>query len=242
VKSISTIPYAGNSLSDVDDAQIMYAYLGPRKFFSDHVVYSILPLIYARLLFLFVMIYYMLYGWSGLFEPPFDGTQHLLQASILVSICIGYFSIPRFLTTKSKGYPYFLAKSQVDFNDKAPDNIARLRQIFNALEAYNVFLQRNFKIKIKDLCSFYSNVASDTIGSQIEVTNRIYQSFHTDGSCVDQLTPLREIKKTIETAYKKDFVTGFSTRGKIENWISASGLAISLIVALLPFLIHLNHN
>jgi hypothetical protein len=217
-------------------AREMYEFLKPSNFVSDHRIYSILTPVYATAFFILIIMYFYMFGVNGSGQPH-DPFQKLLECALLVSGVIAYSSVLRFSALKrSETYPYFLAKAYLILSQQAENSTIRLRGFFDGLESYNTFLQRNFKIKITDPQSFYSRLASEPLNEQHETIKKISQSFHLGGQDIDELAPLREIKKSVETVYEKDFLTGARTKRKVEDWLQLLGVAVPLLVALVGLL------
>ena len=198
---------ADKYLGDRNSAGHIYEFLKPMRFISDHIIYRILTLIYAAAVTLLVFLLYY-YVPPGTETPGDTLLQDLLYASILVSALIAYSSIPRFATLKWKDYPYYLAKSYFALSETEMELAIRLRYFIQGMEAYNLFLQRNLKIKLRNLQGFYSLLSSDKLTVQQEIINNFCLTFHQEKQNHDKLEPFRGIKNMMETYYKMELVTG----------------------------------
>ena len=65
---------------------------------------------------------------------------------------------------------------------------------------------------------------------------KIGQSFQPAGQDIDELAPLREIKKSMETVYERDLLTSARAKKNVEDWLQLIGLVIPLVVTLLGLL------
>jgi hypothetical protein len=208
----------------------LYEFLRPKNFVSDHRVYSILTPVYVATLLILIVAYFMVR--STLAVSPADPLHGFLNAAMAVAFSIVYTSGLRFFLTRNKGYPYFLANAHLVLSKEATNDVIQVSSFINGLEAYNVFLQRNLKIKIKNIQSFYSTLASDGLKEQHMIMNNVGQAFHEEGN-IYQLEPLRKIKKSMETAYKEDLLTGSGIKRNLQDWLSLLGVAIAAISALI---------
>ena len=169
-------------------------------------------------------------------EQTQDIIKKILEAGIILSFIITYSSIGRFSATKWKEYPYFVAKAYLALIDQATNNAVRLRGFVDGLDQYNLFLERNFKIKINNLRGFCSFMASDEPASRQDIMKKIYECFYQKPEMNDELAPLRELRILMETVYKKDLLVGSYTTRKIQDWLPVAGLVVPLLIALLPLL------
>ena len=193
-------------------------------------IYSILTPVYAIAFFILTLTWFLVLP----SDPP---SKKFLDIAIMVSFVIAYASITRFSVVKtSQTYPYFLAKAYMELSEKAENSAIRLLGFLNGIDSYNAFLQRNFKIKITNPQSFYSLLATEPLNEQQETMKKIGQSFQLAGQDIDELAPLREIKKSMETVYKKDLLTVARAKKNVEDWLQLIGLAIPLVVVLLGVL------
>jgi hypothetical protein len=161
-------------------AQEIYEFLRPAKFVSDHIVYSILTPHYAIAFAILIGTYYLFYGLSIHPGTASEFLQNLLVSGMAVTFAIAYSSIPRFFATRWKDYPYFLAKSYLALSERNTNSITLLHGFIEGIEAYNTFLQRNFKIKIEGLQNFYSLLVGDEMKEQQEIVEKINRTFCLD--------------------------------------------------------------
>ena len=194
---------ADKYLGDRESADYIYEFLGPTRFVSDHYIYRILTLVYAAAFTLLVILLYY-------YVPP--GLEKVLQASILVSGLVAYTSIPRFHTLKIRDYPYYLAKAYFELVETQTELSIKLRYFVEGMEAYNLFLQRDLKLKIKDLQSIYSLLSSDEVTVQQNIIRKVCLAFHQNKQNLDKLEPFREIKNMMQEYYKKEIVAGVSKK------------------------------
>jgi hypothetical protein len=208
-----------------------YEVLKPIRFISDHTIYRRLTLVYAAAFTLLVILLYY-YAPPGNEKPAGDSLQNLLRVSILVTGLIAYTSILRFSMTKWRDYPYYLAKAYFALGEKEKDLPIRLRFLIDGLEAYNLFLQRNLKIKIRDLQTFYSKLSSEDPRVQQDIIKKLCMAFCHSKEDPDELEPFRSIRQTMEKDFKIDLVTGASTRKNLQEWLPLLGLVISSVIAM----------
>lgn len=226
---------ADKYLGDRNSVEHIYEFLKHTRFISDHFVYRILTLVYAAAVTLLVVLLYTFSPPSP--EKPADSLQELFYASILVSGLIAYTSIPRFLTTKWRDYSYYLAKAYFALSETDTEVSIKFRYLVEGMEAYNLFLQRNLKIKIKDLQSFYTLISSDKITVQDEIITSLCTAFHQDKNNHDKLEPLRSINNTMNTYYKKELTTGISKKRTLQDWLPVTGLIISSAIAIIQIFV-----
>jgi hypothetical protein len=212
------------------DAREMYDFLKSNNYVSDHKIYSILTPVYAIATFILTLTRFLVF-------PSDSPSQKFLDIAAMVSFVIAYTSIVRFSVVKrSQTYPYFLAKAYLELSEKAENSTIRLLGFLNGIDSYNAFLQRNFKIKITDPQSFYSRLATEPLNEQHETMKKIGQSFQQAGQDIDELAPLREIKKSMEAVYEKDLLTAARANKNVEDWLKLIGLVIPFVVTLLGLL------
>jgi hypothetical protein len=130
-----------------DSAIALCEFLKPGRFVSEHTLYRALTPVYTAAFFIFIVIY-------NYYRQSDSFVLTLFETAAVLSAFIAYTSIPRFLATRWRDYPYYLAKAHFVLSEKETAIVIRLRRFIEGLEAYNIFLQRNLKIKIKDFQSF----------------------------------------------------------------------------------------
>lgn len=226
---------ADKYLGDRASAEDIYEFLGPTRFVSDHLIYRILTLVYAAAVTLLVILLYY-YEPLGL-EKPGNTLQDLLHASIWVSGLVAYTSIPRFAALKWRDYPYYLAKAYFALGETQTELSVKLRYFVEGMEAYNLFLQRNLKLKIRDLQSIYSLLSSDKVTVQQDIIKKLCLTFHQKEQNLDELEPFRGIKDMMQIYYKKEIVTGISKRRTLQEWLPLLALVISSFIAVLQIFV-----
>lgn len=226
LKSVRT----GRAWHELSISASLYGSLKPSEFVSDHIIFSILTPVSTASFITFLVILSS-FGWPVSTEKPEHSLLTFLEAALIVSGIIAYTSSLRFFVTKSKNYPYYLAMAYFALVEVETIMVIRMQRFIAGLEAYNAFLQRNLKIKIKDPQSFYSLLSSDTVEAQQVIMGKVCQSFHQDLRDIDALRPFRDIKYVMETLYRRDLVTGPGTEKKIE-WLSLIGLVTSTLIAI----------
>jgi hypothetical protein len=102
-----------------------------------------------------------------------------------------------------------------------------------ALEAYNLFLQRNLRLKIRDLQDIYSLLSSDEVKVQKDTVKKLYLTFHQKEQNLDKLEPYRQIKNVMQENYNIEIETGVSKRKTLEEWIPILALVTSSVIAIL---------
>ena len=214
-------------LGDRNSAAQIYEFLGPIRFISDHYVYRILTLVYAAGRYWYYYFASLLILLLYIFMPPSievtgDLLHDLLNASIFVSAQIAYTSIPRFVSTKWKDYPHYLAKAYFALIESEDEYEIRARHVIDGLEAYNLFLQRNLKIKIKDLQSLYSLLSSDSITIQCDIIGNLCLAFPHSKEGPDKLEPFRGIRNIMKVYYQKELLTGTTKKKSLQELLPLS--------------------
>jgi hypothetical protein len=234
-KYLDETKLADKYLDTSTSADFIYEFLGPTRFVSDHLIYRILTPVYAAAFTLLVILLYY-YVPPGL-EKPGNTLQDLLSVSIWVSGFIAYTSIARFSALKWRDYPYYLAKAYFALGETQTELSLRLRYFVDGMEAYNLFLQRNLKLKIRELQSIYSLLSSDEVTVQQNIIRKLWLAFHNKEQKLDKLEPFRGIKNMMQENYKKEIVTGVSKRRTLEEWIPLIALVISSVIAVLQIFV-----
>jgi hypothetical protein len=129
-----------------------------------------------------------------------------------------------------------LAKAYFSLGETQTEFSVRLRYIVDGMEAYNLFLQRNLKLKIRELQSIYSLLSSDEVTVQQNIIRKLWLAFHDKEQKLDKLEPFRGIKNMMQD-YKKEIMTGISKRRTLEEWIPLLALVTSSVIALLQLLV-----
>lgn len=201
----------------------------------EHLTFSVLCPGATAAFVLMLVLYYLLFGINNFTanatnESSIDELQ--MKTAVLLAGIIAYSSILTFLQIKtSKKYPHFLARCYALLSEKSQNITDRLYYFVECLEAYNSFLQRNFKIRINGLGRLYSILASIPAKNQKDIIEKIDQLFHNDQSNIDELSPLREIKESSKAKYQTEFTMGPGTKRKTEDWIQLIGVVVSLLGA-----------
>gem|GEM_PF-6190596 len=130
-----------------------------------------------------------------------------------------------------------MAKGYLTLSESQFHNVLRLRLFIDGIEAYNLFLQKNFKIKMKELQEFYSRLSSNTLDVRVKTMDNLSKTFQQDGKDSDKLEPFRQIRHTMESTYQKPLEVGLSRRRTIQDWLPLIGLIVSTIIAIIQVLI-----
>lgn len=216
-------------LGTIDSAAGLYEVLKASKFVSDHIVYRLLTPVYTGAFVLLLVLYYSIEHVGAL--------TTLLDTSIMVSLVVAYSSILRFSAIRWYDYQYYLAKGYLTLSESQTHNVIRLRFFIDGTEAYNLFLQRNLKIKIKELQVFYSRLSSDSFDVSLKTMKNIYHTFQ-DAWNPDKLEPFRQIRTIIESLYQKSLLIGASKRRDLQDWLPLIGLITTSIIAIIQLLIN----
>lgn len=213
----------------------------PNDFVLEHFIFSYTTFGYAGIFFVTLLIYhyvYVLTDYTDFARYPVDSLEEAILKNIfIVSGIVAYTSMLFYVQTRNRLHQYFLANAYLSLCIEASTSDVKLHKLFQSLDAYHVFLQKNFKIRIRDLQGFYSQLASSPIIEQQIVVEEVNESFRIGKSNLDPLATLRSIKMLMNMNHNKEFLTAIDAKIKLQSWLPFVGAFIPLVVALVQLFI-----